>query len=101
MGVYRDGTAECGALDMSGNVWEWTLSLWGSNPKATDFLYPYDATDRRENEAAGPEVLRVLRGGSWYNGQWYARCACRLRRDPGSGLNDLGFRVVLAPPTSG
>lgn len=101
VGVYRDGTAECGALDMSGNVWEWTLSLWGSNPKATDFLYPYDATDRRENEAAGPEVLRVIRGGSWINFQGFARCACRDRFSPNDWYGFLGFRVVLAPPTSG
>jgi formylglycine-generating enzyme required for sulfatase activity len=51
-----------GALDMSGNVWEWTSSKYKS--------YPYDAADGREAEPRGTttEILReerVLRGGSW------------------------------------
>ncbi len=96
-----DGPWPDNPLDMSGNVWEWTLSLWGSDYKAADFLYPYVAGDGREDETAGPDVLRVVRGGSWYYNQRDARCASRLRYHPDLRDDDLGFRVVLAPPTSG
>ena len=37
-----------GLEDAGGNVWEWTRTLWGSRFKA-----PYDATDGREDLAAG------------------------------------------------
>jgi len=45
-----------GCEDLSGNVWEWTRSLWGKE-------YPYDPKkDGRENTSAGKDVARVLRG---------------------------------------
>ena len=55
IGSYPDGASPCGALDMVGNVWEWTSSLYKP--------YPYAATNGRERaESTEP---RVLRGGSW------------------------------------
>ncbi len=51
---------------MSGNVWEWTRSLWGKDYGRAEFKYPYDPKDsHREYVKAGHEVLRVVRGGSW------------------------------------
>lgn len=58
VGSVPIGTSWVGALDMSGNVWEWTSSQ--HKP------YPYDATDGREaDDASTNNVRRVLRGGAW------------------------------------
>jgi iron(II)-dependent oxidoreductase len=82
---------------MAGNVWDWTRSLCGKKWDKPDFKYPYDPGDGREDLGAGNDVLRVLRGGAFYNDQWYARCACRDGDYPFNWLGDLGFRVCVAP----
>jgi formylglycine-generating enzyme required for sulfatase activity len=80
VGCYPQGAAGCGALDMAGNVWEWTADVWRSHPGAEE-LFEYE--DRR-----------VLKGGSYGNNRTYVRCAAR-----GRGYPDLGngFRLVLSP----
>ena len=67
VGIFPTGASPDGCLDMAGNVWEWTCSLWGEGFAAPEFGYPYDPQDsRRENLDAGDNILRVVRGGSWF-----------------------------------
>jgi formylglycine-generating enzyme required for sulfatase activity len=89
VGCFPGGASSYGCLDMAGNVWEWTSSLFKK--------YPYSSTDGRENLEASNEGLRVLRGGAWLGGQRYARCAFRLRFGPYNGHFDFGFRIVVSP----
>jgi formylglycine-generating enzyme required for sulfatase activity len=85
-----------GLFNMSGNVWEWTRSLWGMDFDKLEFTYPYDPKDsQREDLAAGYDQLRVVRGGSWNNTSDNARCAYRNMNKPENRNNNLGFRVVL------
>jgi formylglycine-generating enzyme required for sulfatase activity len=98
VGSYLEGTSPYGALDMAGNVWEWTLSLWGKDSRNPEFKYPYDPEDGRENVEAGDEVLRVLRGGSFGNSRRAARCAYRYWYSPHYRNRHLGFRVVVVAP---
>jgi len=93
VGVYPEGAAPCGALDLAGNVWEWTSSRWGPEVERPAFGYPYDPEDGRE-EPGGTD-LRVVRGGSWYDEAQVARCAYRGRLDPVSRVSDSGFRALL------
>ncbi|MGH8615753.1 MAG: formylglycine-generating enzyme family protein, partial [Gammaproteobacteria bacterium] len=66
VGIFPSGRSETGCLDMVGNVWEWTRSLWGKDWEKPDFAYPYDPNDpQREDLDARNNVPRVLRGGSW------------------------------------
>ena len=97
VGIFPDGASPYGCLDMAGNVWEWTRSLWGSGRSDLEFKYPYDPRDGRENLEAGDDVHRVLRGGSFFSNRYNARCAYRFRYYPGSVWYDRGFRVVVSP----
>ena len=95
VGMYPGGASPCGALDMSGNVWEWTRSLWGKDPGKSQYGYPYRADDGRENLNAPDDVLRVVRGGSFFDDARFVRCAVRLSLRPWNV--DLGFRVCVSP----
>ncbi len=82
-----------GALaDMSGNVWEWTSSVYHQER----FPYPWRPDGREDAQDA--EAPRVLRGGSWFIDQVNCRCAYRFWFYPGSRSGDSGFRLVCAPP---
>ena len=88
VGAYSpQGDSPYGCADMSGNVWEWTYSLFKP--------YPYKAHDGREDENASGN--RVLRGGSYYYGGMNARCACRYFDPVGSFIDVRGFRVAASP----
>jgi formylglycine-generating enzyme required for sulfatase activity len=98
VGSFPAGASPCGALDMAGNVWEWTTSLWGKDFGKPQFKYPYDPKDeRRENIKAKDDILRVVRGGSILNRARSAQCAFRSGDVPPYRVRDIGFRVVVVP----
>jgi formylglycine-generating enzyme required for sulfatase activity len=85
VGVYA-GSGGVGPFeieDQSGNVYEWTSSLY--------LPYPYDPENSEQPEADGK---RVLRGGSWGYVRRFARCASRTGLSPSYYLTSVGFRVL-------
>jgi 7,8-dihydropterin-6-yl-methyl-4-(beta-D-ribofuranosyl)aminobenzene 5'-phosphate synthase len=110
VGSYPGGASWVGAMDMSGNVWEWTTSIYAP--------YPYDPNDGREalncrtklgderndnrewGACDGPST-RVLRGGSWnYPHKNLLRAADRSWYNPDNWeVFYLGFRCArsIAP----
>jgi formylglycine-generating enzyme required for sulfatase activity len=84
-GIRTAGASWVGALDMSGNVWEWCSSL--HKP------YPYKEDDGRESISNASDP-RVARSGSWLGNQGDARAACRNLNNPAEGSMNIGFRVV-------
>jgi formylglycine-generating enzyme required for sulfatase activity len=82
VGVFVEGDTPAGVSDLSGNVQEWTSTAFGDlrlDPQghAPRFKYPYSATDGREQADTGPEIGRVVRGGSWDFSPAFARAAAR------------------------
>ena len=91
VGCYPGGSSPYGCEDMSGNVWEWTRSLYKNYP------YPEQAKGRKTRESREERELRVLRGGSLNYGRTCVRCSVRGVIDPSRRSFDVGFRVVLSP----
>ncbi len=100
VGVFPEGRSPEGIFDLSGNVWEWTISLWGEELNNPTYRYPYQKDDGRENIDEPDAVRRVLRGGgSWGDDLYFARAALRGRSLPGNRDNSVGFRLVRRPPS--
>lgn len=89
VGSRVGGISWVGAMDMSGNVWEWVSSLYGN--------YPYNKSYEtiRRNDSS----RRVIRGGSWSffgsDNHLYVRSTSRAGMDSNFGADyNVGFRCV-------
>jgi formylglycine-generating enzyme required for sulfatase activity len=87
VGQYSpQGDSPYSCVDMSGNVWEWCLNKY-DKPEDTDIDQSGD--------------VRVLRGGAWLGDQDGVHTAHRLGGyAPDFRFHDIGFRLVLARPSS-
>jgi formylglycine-generating enzyme required for sulfatase activity len=87
VGAYAEGASPYGLLDMAGNVFEWTRSLYRD--------YPYNPADGREDM----NVLDrwVIRGGAFRSDRSYLRSARRYGHYPNFQAETFGFRVAADP----
>jgi iron(II)-dependent oxidoreductase len=58
-GSFADAASECGAVQMIGDVWEWTASDFVAYPGFEPFPYP------EYSQVFFGDAYRVLRGGAW------------------------------------
>ncbi|MDP9189631.1 MAG: SUMF1/EgtB/PvdO family nonheme iron enzyme [Actinomycetota bacterium] len=58
-GAYGDAASDCGAVQMLGDVWEWTSSEFTAYPGFEAFPYP------EYSEVFFGDTYKVLRGGAW------------------------------------
>jgi formylglycine-generating enzyme required for sulfatase activity len=91
VGCFPKGASPYGGEEMSGNVWEWTRSL------RADYPYPDQEKPRRQREDLRAKGDRVLRGGAFYYGAEFVRCAFRGSGSLDARNHDIGFRVVVSP----
>ncbi|WP_426416605.1 formylglycine-generating enzyme family protein [Aestuariirhabdus sp. LZHN29] len=89
-------TAPARALDSNGfglyhtlgNVWEWVEDCYQAD------AYTLHFRDYPKAVSGGERCKRVIRGGSWNEGDWSVRASNREGWLPERPLNDIGFRVV-------
>lgn len=72
------GDSPYGVVDMSGNVWEWCLTVWETG----------------SNDVNETNVTRVVRGGSWLDRPALVRLDYRYNDDINGYRND-GFRLCV------
>lgn len=89
VGVFPAGASADGVLDLAGNVDEWTRSV--------SVEYPYVPGAEREDPRGDDDVVRVLRGGSFYLPEMFVRAAARSGLNPHNRNGSVGFRVVVSP----
>jgi hypothetical protein len=80
VGCYPAGASAVGALDMAGNIWEWTSDVW--------------RVDTESGHSGGNGQKRVLRGGGYSSTRKQALVTARIGLGPGVSF-DNGFRIVL------
>jgi formylglycine-generating enzyme required for sulfatase activity len=80
-----------GLYDMHGNVWEWCEDWYGAYSAGA-------VTDpRTDPRGLAPAKRRVLRGGSFYVVESYARSSARNDFTPTVRGNGVGFRLARTP----
>jgi formylglycine-generating enzyme required for sulfatase activity len=85
VGFYSPGgDSPSGTVDMVGNVWEWTQSL---------FL-PYPFSENGRTNVAKARGRYVVRGGAWYYTRKLARCAAREGILADYVSSSIGFRLA-------
>jgi formylglycine-generating enzyme required for sulfatase activity len=85
VGRYPAGASPFGALDMAGNVWEWTATRY----------CPYDHRDCED-------ARRVIRGGGWNNlVPEYVRAQDRSKEALKARNDNIGFRCARTGPGDG
>jgi toxoflavin biosynthesis protein ToxD len=85
VGFYSPGgDSPSGTVDMVGNVWEWTQSLF--------LPYPFKLGNRMDEAKARGRY--VVRGGAWYYSRKLARCAAREGIVTDYLSSSIGFRLA-------
>jgi formylglycine-generating enzyme required for sulfatase activity len=91
VGSFPAGASAFGLLDMAGNVWEWTNDYYDPNYYQ---LGPAQSPKGPIAPAAGQGQRRVIRGGSWADGERELRVANRgfaLGPDEEAELNSPAY----------
>jgi iron(II)-dependent oxidoreductase len=87
-GAYADACADCGAVQMIGEVWEWTSSDFRAYPGFEPFPYP------EYSKVFFGDSYKVLRGGSWATRRNVIRPSFRNWDFPERSQIFAGFRCT-------
>jgi formylglycine-generating enzyme required for sulfatase activity len=86
--LHAPGASAYGCVDMSGNVWEWTATIFDGYPGFAAYPYP------EYSELWFDGDHRVLKGGSWATRLPLMRTSFRNFWRPGFRIAFAGFRCA-------
>ena len=86
VGSFPQGASWVGALDMSGNVWEWVNDWYAAG------YYGFSPEENPPGPAEG--TIKVIRGGSWQYNLANIRATMRGAAFPPPAAVCLGFRCA-------
>ncbi len=86
VGAFASGLSPYGAFDMAGNVWEWVADYYHQ--------YYYEMSTTANPRGPDSGSYRVVRGGSWYDGDFFERSTYRGGSKPTFSDLGIGFRCV-------
>ena len=89
VGQYPKGASPYGAMDMSGNVWEWVNDWYQS-----DY---YSVSPYKNPPGPSSGTFKVFHGGCWVDFSERVRTAARYDSDPDTSDSDVGFRCAVSP----
>jgi formylglycine-generating enzyme required for sulfatase activity len=91
VGSLPSDASPCGALDMAGNVWEWTADWY-------DYEYYKSAPDKNPTGPA-TGTYKAVRGGCAFWDERFSRTAARFIQPPQArDWTPIGFRCVVSGP---
>lgn len=90
VGSKSMGASWTGAMDMVGNVWQWTESIFKP--------YPFDSSSSTINHQdldLRSQFTAVIRGGSWFHEELYLQTTYRGNGYINYPTENIGFRCVI------
>ena len=82
VGIFRNTSRSSEIFDLSGNVWEWTLSAYTGQ----------SIIDLEHGDVPG--AARILKGGSWFGNWSDTKTSNRRWLNPGARQFNFGFRLA-------
>ncbi|HAH06506.1 MAG TPA: hypothetical protein DCM05_08265 [Elusimicrobia bacterium] len=88
VGSFKAGASPYGAMDMSGNAWEWVADWYDENY--------YKKSPAKNPKGPDSGKARGVRGGAWYYDADACRAPSRGRLVPSGVASGRGFRCALS-----
>lgn len=94
--AFPEGASECGALDMVGNLWEYTKTNFFSRQEICPLLN-HPSPNSHENLMKDPRAHPVIRGGAWSTIPEMNTTVFRTKDLMTDRHNEIGFRCIKRP----